>query len=90
MSWRHRGRVAIEAQGGSDPSPDVDFGALAEEDPIGIDGIDLPFLAFKWLRITLPLGSKMRLTAIAAAFGCTKSTVACGPILKVCQLSERF
>ncbi len=47
-------------------------------------------LAFNWPRIWLPLVSKMRLTAIAEADGCTKSTVSCGAMLKVFQSSDKF
>ena len=45
-------------------------------------------LAFRCPRICVPLVSKMRLTAIALDDGCTKSTVCCGAMLKVAQLSD--
>ena len=38
----------------------------------------------------MPLVSRMRLTAIAAADGCRKSTVSCGATLKLFQLSDRW
>ena len=57
--------------------------------PLGLIKYTCP-LALRCPRIWLPLVSTMRFTAIALAEGCTKFTVSCLAMLKLCQLSDRF
>ena len=45
-------------------------------------------MAFNCPRIRVPLVSKMRLTATDVLEGCTKLTVSCARILKLCQSSD--
>src|SRR5262249_3870111 len=57
--------------------------------PFGLMRYTCP-LAFRCPRIEVPLLPRMRFTAMALAEGCTKSTVSWDPMLKLCQLSDRF
>src|SRR5580704_815575 len=57
---------------------------LPKRIPFGLIKYTCP-LASKCPRISLPLAPEIRFTATAIAEGCTKSTVACEPRLKLSQ-----